>query len=124
MSRIIKTKIIHNGPDSRAYLQNLKKSFIYDNLKKIAEESLDDFKKASPTSEIASNWGYYIEKNNNNFILIFENSTIINGENIAIIIDAGHGTVSGKWVPGTNYLKEPVKKTYERINNLFAEAQQ
>lgn len=118
----IKVKVKHSGISSEKYLNYLKHSFSFDRIQQIAKESLDDFKKASPTLEIANNWSYLIKKDNRNFILSFENSTFKDGENIAIIIDIGHGTSSGKWIAGKNYLKEPIKKTYERINKLLMEA--
>lgn len=120
----IKVKVKRKGLNSEKYLNDLQNSFTYDRLNEIAKESLNDFKNSSPNAEIASNWSYNITYIGKRLLLSFENSTIENGENIAVLIDIGHGTVSGKWVPGTNYLKEPIKKTYERINKLLVEAQQ
>lgn len=119
----IKAKVKHTGFSSDRYLKNLQKILTYDNLKKIAEESIEDFKLASPTNEISLNWSYAIRNDDRRIVMSFDNTTFENGENIAILIDVGHGTLSGKWVPGTHYLNEPIKKTYERINNLLVEAQ-
>lgn len=123
MQHVIKTKVKHEGFFVDKYLKNVAKSFSYEKLMQLAEKSLEDFRNASPTIEISANWSYNIVKNDGSWSVTFENSTIENGVNIAILIDVGHGTVSGKWVPGTNYLKEPIEKTYERINNLLLEAQ-
>lgn len=120
----VRVKVKHQGYYSETYLKNLRNIFVEDNLKKIAEESLEDFRRASPNIEIASNWSYTLRKSNGNYSITFENSTFENGTNIAVLIDVGHGTLSGKWIPGTNYLKEPIKKTYEKINKLLMEAPQ
>lgn len=119
---VINVKIKHKGFYSEDYLHKLQNSITLEKLKKLAEESLVDFINASPSKEIANNWGYNIKINNKKYVLDFENSFIENGYNIAVIVDVGHGTPSGKWVSGLNYLKEPIKKTYERIDKLLLEA--
>lgn len=117
-----KVKVRQTGFKSEEYLQNVSKIFSRDSLRKIAEDSLEDFISASPTVEIATGWSYDINILSNKASVVFNNSTFDNGENIAIIIDVGHGTMSGKWVPGKNYLKEPIRKTYIRLDELLTEA--
>lgn len=118
----LKVRVRQKGFKSEEYLQNLSKIFSRDSLRKIAEESLDDFISASPTPEIAIGWSYDVEIRGNTASIVFNNSTFEDGANVAILLDVGHGTMSGKWVPGKNYLKEPIRKTYIRINKLLVEA--
>lgn len=119
----IKIKVKQSGFKSEDYLKKISTIFNENTFIKIAEESLNDFIEASPNMSIASGWSYKIENKYNKINLIFENSFFENGENIAIIIDIGHATSSGKWISGKNYLKEPIRKTYARINKLLKEAQ-
>lgn len=108
--------------NSEKYLDTITKIIDIESLKKIADESLSDFVRASPTTEIALGWEYEIISNKNKVSLFFNNKVVENGQNIAIIIDVGHGTTDGRWISGKNYLKEPIRKTYERIINKTREA--
>lgn len=122
MSKSVKVKVQQSGFKSESYLMSMSTVFTSNTFTKIAKESINDFIKASPTPEIAAGWSYNVKDTGTKIVLSFENSTFENGENVAILIDVGHGTSSGNWVPGKNYLREPIKKTYKRINELFVEA--
>lgn len=122
MNSITKIKVKHKGMSSEHYLNTMSKIFSKKELEDIAEKSLTDFVIASPNSDIGSGWSYDITQNGNKNIIVFNNSSIKDGTNIAIILDTGYATVTGKWVQGYNYLKEPIKKIYKRINELLSEA--
>lgn len=122
MKKDVKVKVKQYGFKSEEYLENLSTLFDRKTFTNLAEESLQDFVKASPTLEIAAKWFYEIDYSGHNVTLRFMNDTIKDGVNIAIIMDIGHATYSGQWVPGENYLKEPIKKVYKRINELLTEA--
>lgn len=93
-----------------------------DKLKRIAEESLKEFVEASPDEGIAKGWSYEIVSNKRKVSLFFNNSKIENGENVAIIIDVGHGTRDGRWISGKNYLSKPTQEAYDNIINKTWEA--
>lgn len=105
----------NNNHKTEKYLYRALYIIDYNKLKKIADDSINDFILASPTSEISEGWSYDIISDKKKVSLFFNNSANQNGENIAIIIDLGHGTIDGNWVPGKNYLSEPIKKTYEKL---------
>lgn len=119
----VKVKIKQKGFKSEAYLKRINNLFTVETFTKIAEESLNDFIHASPSDEIAHGWEYHITNDSKRFVLSFDNNVIKNGINIAILVDVGHYSIHGNWIPGKNYLKEPIKKTYERIDKLLKEAQ-
>lgn len=88
----------------------------------IAQDTLEELKKASPRSDsgygelhIADLWSYEIIKNGTEFTINFLNSNVQNGINIALIVNDGHLTRAGKWVPGQNYIEEPINKACDRI---------
>ena len=119
MKKTLQVEVTQSGMKSELYLAKLSSIFTNKTLKKLADESLEDFIKASPNTEIASGWSYDISMRARKMILTFNNQTFRNGDNVAIIVDIGYGTIDGKWVNGTGYLKEPIKKTYYRINKLL-----
>ena len=87
-------------------------------LKSIAEKALEKLKDATPKDSnlTANSWGYEIIQNGNKSIsLYFTNSNVKNGVNIAIILDAGHATVDGRWIEGKKYLDKVTKEIYDDI---------
>lgn len=104
-------------------LEDAANRYLYKNICEIADEAVVKFAQNSPTEEIANNWSYEIEATKHNQIrLCFNNSTIQNGQNVAIIIDVGHGTRDGNWVEGKNYLDQPTQEAYDKIINEIWEA--
>ena len=87
-------------------------------LKSIAEKALEKLKDATPKDSnlTANSWGYEIIQNGNKGAsLYFTNSNVKNGVNIAIILDAGHATVDGRWIEGKKYLDKVTKEIYDDI---------
>lgn len=87
-------------------------------LKSIAEKALEKLKDATPkdSSLTANSWGYEIIQNGSKGVsLYFTNSNVKNGVNIAIILDAGHATVDGRWIEGKKYLDKVTKEIYDDI---------
>ncbi len=87
-------------------------------LKSIAEKALKKLKDATPKDSnlTANSWGYEIIQNGNKGVsLYFTNSNVKNGVNIAIILDAGHATVDGRWIEGKKYLDKVTKEIYDDI---------
>lgn len=87
-------------------------------LKNIAEKALEKLKDATPKDSnlTANSWGYEIIQNGSKGVsLYFTNSNVKNGVNIAIILDAGHATVNGRWIEGKKYLDKVTKEIYDDI---------
>lgn len=102
---------------SKMYFANAQIASKINNKKviKIVEETIEKLIEASPYESIAKGWSYEIEQNKRGLKIYFNNSYVENGANIALIVDVGHGTSTGKWVSGKNYIKEPIQEAYDKI---------
>lgn len=106
-----------NKYNTESYLAEAEKTFTKRKIKRRADEALEEFKKASP-KDIADGWSYEIISDKNKVSLIFNNSSTPDGlenVNLAILIDVGHCTASGKWVEGEHYLDEATENAYNKI---------
>ena len=56
------------------------------------------------TGETASSWSYEIIQNEGSISIVWNNSHVEKGTNIAIILQYGHGTRTGGWVEGRDYI--------------------
>jgi hypothetical protein len=69
------------------------------------------------TGLTASSWYYTIERTATDVALVFHNSNIQNGVPIAIILQYGHGTGTGGWVQGRDYINPAVQPIFDRLAN-------
>lgn len=114
---VIKFKQHGNWDKTSEYFK--KCSVITDNnfLDKVASDGLEELKNATPkkTGILASDWGYELVRRGKGYGILYTNSNVVNGVNIAILVDSGHATKNGKWVSGQHFLDDAVKKIYEKI---------
>ena len=102
-----------------AYLQKLlgfgKASF----LDKYGRMGVDALASATPieTGETAHSWGYEIVREKDTASIVFTNTHVNNGVNIAIILQYGHGTGTGGWVEGRDYINPAVQPIFDQILN-------
>ena len=74
------------------------------------------------TGLTANSWYYKIERDANSVKIVFCNSNIQNGIPIAIILQYGHGTGTGGWVEGRDYINPAIQPVFDKIaNNAWRE---
>ena len=73
----------------------------------------------------ASSWYYEITNKNGIATISFRNSNIQNGIPIAIILQYGHGTGTGGWVEGRDYINPAIQPIFDQIvNDAWKEVKQ
>lgn len=63
----------------------------------------------------ASSWYYDIERQNGSVSLVFKNSNVNKGVPIAIVLQLGHGTGTGGWVQGRDYINPAIQPIFDQI---------
>lgn len=114
---MIKVKMKGSFDRTKKYLGKTLVAYDKQQLDKIAEKNLHILKEATPsnTGTLANQWCYEIVKTDSGYGILYKNTDIQNGYNIAILVDRGHGTKTGTWVAGKNYIDPAIRKTYEAI---------
>lgn len=70
----------------------------------------------------ASSWYYEIENTKNGSRIIFRNSNVNEDVPIAIILQYGHGTGTGGWVEGIDYINPPIQTIFKEMSeNVWRE---
>lgn len=88
----------------------LKKDYL-NVLDKYGQMGVEALRAATPvnTGLVASSWDYRIENTSDGITkLIWINTDIEGGVNIAVLIDKGHATKSGSWVEGKHYIADAI----------------
>ncbi len=67
------------------------------------------------TGATAASWYYRIENQKGSVTISFYNSNIQNGVPIAIILQYGHGTGTGGWVQGRDYINPAIQPVFDKI---------
>lgn len=98
----------------------LKKSFGRDYLnvlEKYGQEGVAALSAATPidTGLTATSWSYKIIQNGSSISIVWENSNVQNGVNIAIILQYGHGTRNGGYVSGRDYINPALKPIFDKM---------
>ena len=86
-------------------------------LTKYADAGLEALREATPvcTGKTRASWYYQIEIEPELAKITYYNSNIQNGENIAILIQYGHGTKHGGWVEGRDYINPAIQPVFDQI---------
>lgn len=88
-------------------------------LKSCAEDGVSALQKATPydTGLTSSSWYYKIEESGNVTTIKWCNSNVNDGVPIAIILQYGHGTGTGGYVKGVDYINPAMKPVFDDIKN-------
>lgn len=100
-----------------AFLKKLKAESLYSGLEGIAQRGVAALQAATPTESglTGSSWGYRIETKNGSTSITWTNSNIQGGVNIAVILQYGHGTGTGGYVAGRDYINPAIKPIFDQI---------
>lgn len=63
----------------------------------------------------ASGWGFEILKGKDRSAIVFTNSNVNKGVNIAVILQYGHGTGTGGYVEGRDYINPALQPIFDSI---------
>lgn len=99
------------------YLERVKEVVKLGNLDKYGREGVAALASATPieSGKTASSWYYEIKNSNCSATISFYNSNVNKGVPIAIILQYGHGTGTGGWVQGRDYINPAIQPVFDRI---------
>lgn len=86
-------------------------------LNKYGSKGVDVLSRATPTrTGLTSNsWAYRTERTKNRLSIIWYNTNVNRGVNIAVILQYGHGTRNGGYVRGIDYINPAMRGIFESM---------
>ncbi len=101
------------------YLERVKEVVKMGDLDKYGRAGVEALASATPvdSGETAASWYYTIDRSGGSATISFHNSHINEGVPIAIILQYGHGTGTGGWVEGIDYINPAIRPIFEEIAN-------
>lgn len=106
-----------NFDKTEKFLNKAKKGDFYSNLEKYAQDGVEALSAATPvrTGKTSSSWGYEISTSKDSVSITWTNSNENQGVNIAMLIQLGHGTGTGGYVKGIDYINPVMKPIFDEI---------
>jgi len=86
-------------------------------LDKYGKAGVEALRKATPvdTGKTADSWEYEIQHSDTGATIIWKNTNVNDGANIALLLQYGHGTVSGSYVQGIDYINPALQPIFDEI---------
>lgn len=118
-------KFTHSGNFNRTerFMSNAKKFNIQNILNQYGQQGVSALAYATPkdTGVTASSWGYRIDVTKSGYKLVWTNSSEHDGVPIVILIQYGHGTSSGAYIPGIDFINPALAPILDKIANAITE---
>lgn len=109
----------HKGDFSKTsnYLKRLNQAVYMGVFDRYGREGVAALASATPVDSglTAKSWYYKVIQDRGSIRLTFSNSNIQNGVPIAIILQYGHGTGTGGWVQGRDYINPAIQPIFDRL---------
>jgi hypothetical protein len=107
------------------WLNRMSKGDIFDTLDAQAERGVSALSAATPeeSGATANSWSYEIEKSGGDYTIWWKNTHVDDeGTPIAIMLQYGHGTGTGGYVQGRDYINPAIAPIFEDIANTVWKA--
>lgn len=95
----------------------MKRGKLYASLKNYGDLGVAALSNNTPvrTGKTSESWGYDISITFDSVSIYWTNSNVNNGVNIAVIIQYGHGTGTGGYVRGLDYINPAMRPVFQDI---------
>lgn len=92
-------------------------------LSTIGKQGVGDLASATPrdTGATAESWDFKVHGWINPELVIFNTNRTNTGLNLAVLIQVGHGTGTGGYVPPINYIRPAMNRTFKEAGRIISE---
>ena len=102
-----------------SFFRSIQKQNLYSKLDSLAQEGVNALSSATPvlSGETASSWNYKINIQSETCSIEWYNTVLENGFPVAIMLQYGHGTGTGGYIQGIDYINPAIQPIFDRIAN-------
>lgn len=101
------------------FLKSMSEKSIYKTLEKYAREGVSALSAATPVESglSADSWDYEIKNIPGSYSITWTNTNLVNGVPVVILLQYGHGTKSGTYVEGIDFINPALRPIFNKISN-------
>lgn len=105
--------------NTERYLAKLKRAELFAVLNKYGSRGVNVLSNATPKESglTSESWSYTIEQRPGYYSIRWHNSHVNKGAPIAVLLQYGHGTGTGGYVQGRDYINPAVRPLFEEMAN-------
>lgn len=98
-------------------LKNSSKSSIFQALERYGQQGVDALRAATPvdTGVTADSWTYEVIQDSHSWSIVWGNTHIEDGRPIAVLLQYGHGTGTGGYVQGQDYINPALRPIFDKM---------
>lgn len=112
-------KITHKGSfnNLEKFLNKVHGAGYLNILDRYGQEGVAALSSATPvdSGKTAASWTYEIERDSEHTTISWSNTNVNNGVNIALILQYGHGTGTGGYVQGRDFINPAIQPIFDRM---------
>lgn len=103
--------------NTMSFLAKASRTGLYSDLDRYGKMGVDALARATPleSGATANAWGYRIFRSRSTTGIEWYNSNENEGANVAILLQYGHGTGTGGYVSGQDYINPAIRPIFDRI---------
>lgn len=102
---------------TEGFLKKMSKGEIFRTLERFGREGVAALASSTPSQSgmTAASWSYNITRTKSSFSIEWTNSHIVGGVPLVILLQYGHGTGTGGYVRGRDFINPALKPIFDRI---------
>lgn len=102
---------------TESYLEKLSKGDLFSSLDRFGREGVSALASATPVDSgvTAASWNYEIIRSRGSYTIAWTNGHIVNGAPVVIMLQYGHGTGTGGYVQGRDFINPAMRPVFDRI---------
>lgn len=107
---------------TKRWMDKMEAGSVADVLRSCGERGIEALSAATPvrTGKTAASWGFEAKTSSKGVTLTWTNSNVVNGVPIAIILQYGHGTGTGGYVHGRDYINPAMRPVFDEIESRIS----
>lgn len=107
---------------TKRWMDKMGAGSVADVLRSCGEKGIEALSAATPvrTGKTAASWGFEAKTSSKGVTLTWTNSNVVNGVPIAIILQYGHGTGTGGYVHGRDYINPAMRPVFDEIESRIS----
>ena len=112
-------EVHHSGSfdNTKKFLRSIVNGDIFRTLDRFGQEGVQALSAATPidTGLAASSWDYQVTRDRGMYRIDWTNRDVEGGSNVAILIQYGHGTGTGGYVQGRDFINPAMRPIFDQI---------
>jgi hypothetical protein len=103
--------------NTESFLRKMRNEDMFQSLDRFAREGVAALANATPVDSgiTAASWSYEIQKSRGSYSITWTNDYMVDGRPIVILLQYGHGTGTGGYVQGRDFINPAIRPVFDRI---------